>query len=355
MFQRLLRLAVPAVFAGLVSVSATLAADGTDVPIPRIAPHAAATIPSLPDDALPFTTTAQAEPTLRPTSDGTDDDALGSGDGVIIDPTAEGGLAPDVGPPSEIRPGTFTLEARMTPDGGPLGEGVHWRIYGDKPGTDGHLPLLGEADGGIVYIRLDQGSYFVHAAYGRAGATRKLDVSGPTGGEVVVLNAGGMRLLALNGEDVRLNPGEVSFDIYAPDEGGSEERFLLIPNAPPGKIVALNAGTYHVVSKYGDANAVVRADVKVEPGKLTEATIYQEAARLTFKLVEQHGGEALADTAWTVTTPDGATIAEMVGAFPSMVLSAGDYTAFAQHSGRRFQTNFTVSANAHRDIEVLAE
>ncbi len=122
MFQRLLRLAVPAVFAGLVSVSATLAADGTDVPIPRIAPHAAATIPSLPDDALPFTTTAQAEPTLRPTSDGTDDDALGSGDGVIIDPTAEGGLAPDVGPPSEIRPGTFTLEARMTPDGGPLGE-----------------------------------------------------------------------------------------------------------------------------------------------------------------------------------------------------------------------------------------
>ena len=115
-----------------------------------------------------------------------------------------------------------------------------------------------------------------------------------------MLNAGGMRLLAVNGKDTPLGASDVAFDVYAPDEGGSEERFLLIQNAPPGHIISLNAGTYQVVCKYGDANAVVRADIKVDPGKLTEATIFQNAARLTLKLVEQHGGEALANTAWTI-------------------------------------------------------
>jgi hypothetical protein len=195
----------------------------------------------------------------------------------------------------------------------------------------------------------------VHAAYGRAGATRKIEVNAPTGGEVLVLNAGGVRLLAINGKDQPLAQGDVAFDIYAPDEGGSEERFLLVPNAPPGHVISLNAGTYHVVSKYGDANAIVRADIKVDPGKLTEATVFQQAARLTLKLVEQHGGEAMADTAWAVTTLSGESVVESVGAFPSVVLSAGDYTAKAKHDGKTYQKNFSVEAGANRDVEVLVE
>lgn len=305
-------------------------------------------------EPLPF---AAEEPLqLRPSDDGmltypgVDE---GSGDGL---PDDAGVLAaPRAGPPADIRPGTFTLEARMALEGPPLGNGVKWRIFGDQPGADGHLPLLGEADGGIVYIRLDQGAYYVHAAYGRAGATRKIEVNGPTGGEVLVLNAGGMRLLAINGEEQQLAPGDVTFDIYAPDEGGSEERFLLVPDAPPGRVIALNAGTYHVVCKYGGANAIIRADVRVDPGKLTETTLFQKAARLTLKLVEQHGGEAIADTAWSVVTPGGESVVESVGAFPSMVLAEGDYTAIAKHDSRIFQANFSVVAGLNREIEVLAD
>jgi len=303
--------------------------------------------------------------------------ATGSGDGDIVAPAggsdinmdlggsgdAETGIppavsvepAPDVGPPADIRPGSFTLEARLAPDDPPLGDGVKWRIFGDTPGPDGHLTLLGEASGGIIYVRLDQGVYYVHAAYGRAGATRKIEVTGPTGGEVLVLNAGGIRLIAINGKDQVLTGSEVSFDIYAPEEGGAEERFLLVPNAPPGHVISLNAGTYHVVSKYGDANANVPADIKVDPGKLTEATLFQKAARLTLKLVEQHGGEAIADTAWSVTTLSGDSVVESVGAFPSVVLTAGDYTAKAKHDGKTFQTNFSVEAGVNRDVEVLVE
>lgn len=310
------------------------------------------------EEALPFDGESPME--LRPSADtllsypeagdGAIDEFGSFDDGLGL----PGALAPDAGPPTDIRPGTFTLEARMAADAPPLGDGVKWRIFGSLPGADGHLPLLGEAEGGIIYIRLDQGTYYVHAAYGRAGATRKIDVDGPTGGEVFVLNAGGMRLIAMNGEDQQLGPGEVYFDIYAPDEGGSEERYLLVPNAPPGRVIALNAGTYHVVCRYGDANAVIRADVRVDPGKLTETTLFQKAARLTLKLVEEHGGEAIADTAWVVLTQGGDAVVESVGAFPSVVLSEGSYTAVARHNGRAFQANFTVVPGLNRDVEVLA-
>ena len=279
-------------------------------------------------------------------------DAIDSGDGGGYVGQAPPAVV-DPGPPKDIRPGSFTLEARLTADGPPLKDGVAWRIFGDKPGTDGNLPLLGNAAGGVIYVRLDPGTYYIHSAFGRAGLARKIEVKQPTGGAVFVLNAGGMRLLAMNGKDTALTPGDTSFDIYAPDEGGAGDRFLLLPNAPPGKVIALTAGIYHVVSHYGDANAVVRADIKVDPGKLTEATVYQQAARLTLKLVEVHGGEAIADTEWSVLTPDGDTVVESVGAFPSVVLAAGPYRAVARHDGTTYTTDFIVQPAVNRDVEVL--
>ena len=280
-----------------------------------------------------------------------------SGDGLDVDSlpdvTTVAPPVPDVGPPKDIRPGTYTLEARLTADGVALKDGVRWRIFGDKAGNDGRLPLLGQATGGIIYIRLDPGIYFVHVGYGRAGATRKVEVTNPTGGKVFVINAGGMRLFAINGKDVPLANGDVSFDVYAPDEGGSDEQALIIPNAPAGKVIGLNAGTYRVVCRYGDANAVVRAEIRVDPGKLTEATVYQKAARLTLKLVEQHGGEAIANTAWSVRTPTGESVVESVGAFPSVILAAGTYKAIAKNNGRTFESTFRVDAAVNRDIEVI--
>lgn len=261
--------------------------------------------------------------------------------------------APDPGPPQDVRPGSFTLEARLTPDGPALKDGVDWRIFGDTAGADGNLPILGQATGGVIYVRLDPGTYYIHAAFGRAGLARKIEVKQTTGGAVFVLNAGGMRLLAVNGKDTPLVGNDINFDIYAPDEGGAGDRFLMMSNAPPGKVIALTAGIYHIVSHYGDANAVVRADIRVDAGKLTEATVYQKAARLTLKLVEVHGGEAIANTEWSVVTPDGDNVVESVGAFPSVVLAAGQYKAIARHDGKSYQTDFVVDPGVNRDVEVL--
>ena len=94
-------------------------------------------------------------------------------------------------------------------------------------------------------------------------------------------------------------------------------------------------GTYHIVSNYGDSNAVVRSDIRVQAGKLTDVTVTHRAAVITLKLVSERGGEALANTNWSVLTPGGDVIKESIGAFPrSVILAEGDYRAIARNEGR---------------------
>jgi hypothetical protein len=92
----------------------------------------------------------------------------------------------------------------------------------------------------------------------------------------------------------------------------------------------------------------------VEAGKLTEATVEHRAAELTLKLVREEGGEAIADTSWSVLTNSGDPVRESVGAFASMVLAEGDYTIVAKNRDRIYQREFTVVAGRNQEVEVLA-
>jgi hypothetical protein len=290
-----------------------------------------------------------------PGSDQPADADTGGDDTGAAQPTRiEKSSIPDVPIDQNAPPVALALTARLTDKGAPLTKGLTWRIFDPTPKADGKLRLVGEANGGSVNVMLRPGTYFVHVAYGRAGATKKVTVGSPDADGGLVLNAGGMRLMALVGKDQPLSATDVSFSIYAPEEDGAEERAVVVANAPAGRIIGLNAGTYHVVCKYGDANAIVRADIRVEAGKLTEAAMYQKAARLTLKLVSEHGGEALANTAWSVVTSAGDTVAGSVGAFPSVVLASGEYTAIAKHDGKIYERTFTVEPGLNRDMEVLA-
>ena len=126
-------------------------------------------------------------------------------------------------------------------------------------------------------------------------------------------------------------------------------------------------GAYHIVSTYlagkragEDAasratNSVVNTDVRVRVGQLTEAILKHRAAQLTLKLVNAPGGEALANTSFTVLTPGGDVLREMIGAFPSIVLAEGEYVAIARNEGRTFQATFKVQSGADRDVEILAK
>jgi hypothetical protein len=247
------------------------------------------------------------------------------------------------------------LEALLTEKGKPVEQGLTWRVFSPIPGSDGKLPLLATSEGGSAAFQLIPGEYFVNVAFGRAGATRKIKIAeaGPADKQVLVLDAGGVMLNAVSGSDVRIPPGELSFSIFSADEKEDGERALVVADVKPGTVVRLNTGTYHVVSNYGSVNAVIRADIQIEAGKLTEATIQHRAAKLTLKLVSEPGGEAIADTAWSILTSSGDVVSESVGAFPTLVLAEGGYTAIARNNEKIYQRDFTVKAGVNTDVEVL--
>lgn len=252
---------------------------------------------------------------------------------------------------------TVALEAVLQEEGAPIQTGLIWRVFDPTPDEEGKLRLIAASEGGSTSIDFEPGDYFVHVAFGRASVTKKLSVS--TDAEIppqrFILDAGGVILKAASGDNTRLSPALLNFSIYSGEQDAvaDTDRQLILEFVKPNLIVRLNEGTYHVVSKYGDVNAVTRADVRVEKGKLTEVLMNHRAAEVTFKLVSKAGGEGIADTAWAVYSSSGDIIGEMVGAFPRLVLSEGDYTVIALHQDAEYPLDFHVSPGKNSDVEVL--
>lgn len=246
--------------------------------------------------------------------------------------------------------------AALLAEGEPeIPRGLIWRVFGPEPDADGKLPLIASFEGGSSNFELEPGSYLVHAAFGRAGATKRITLApGEIRQEVVILDAGGLKLDAVLSGGISIPPEELRFSIYEARDDPREERPLILPDVSPNTVIRLNAGTYHIVSTYGSINAVVRSDIRVEAGKLTEADVEHRAAQLTMKLVREPGGEALADTHWSVLTESGDILRENVGAFASMVLAEGTYTAVARNRDRTYSRDFTVVSGRNQDVEVLA-
>lgn len=243
------------------------------------------------------------------------------------------------------------LVAKLTEEGEPIGSGMTWRVFRAMADETGKLPLVGSAVGGDAEFRLKPGTYFVHAAFGKAGSTLRVDLKDEVVSQTVVMNAGGLKLEAVIDEDLPIDPAEVEFDVLANVAG---ERVLVAEKVEPSAILRVAAGTYQVVSRYGGVNAVLRADLEVQPGKLTEAILHHQAAEVTLKLVAEPGGEALANTHWSVLSPGGDVVVEDVGAFPSFVLAEGEYAVVAKNANRVYNGAFHVEAGRDRDVEVIA-
>jgi len=249
------------------------------------------------------------------------------------------------------------MDARLTEKGAVVTYGLTWRVFQPIAGADGKLPMLASSEGGSTEFDLAPGEYFVNVAFGRAGTTKKLVVpeTGDLGPQTFVLDAGGLVLDAVSGSDVRIPPSELTFNIFSNDVREDGERNMVMADVKPDQLIRLNAGTYHIVSNYGNVNATIRADIRVDAGKLVEATLQHRAAKITLKLVSQEGGEAIADTAWSILSASGDSVAESVGAFPVVILAEGKYTAVARHKEKIYQRDFTVVPGRNEDVEVLLQ
>lgn len=247
---------------------------------------------------------------------------------------------------------SLRLKATLGKNGPEIPSDLVWRLFAPVPGPDGKLPVVAMAKGAQAVFDVPAGNYLLHVGFGRAGMTKRVDFSGEETHETVALDAGGLRLHAEILDGGKLPDDKLTFDVYS-GGGDGRERRLLAPGVSPGSVLRLNAGDYHVISRYGSVNAVARADIRVEAGKITDATLHHRAAEVTMKLVREKGGEALADTAWSVTSDQGDIIRESVGAFASMVLTEGDYVLVARNKDRIFQRQIAVHPGENEEVEVL--
>jgi len=247
----------------------------------------------------------------------------------------------------------LAVSARFGRDAPAIGGGVIWRVYSGKPDSTGAFRLIKEEKGAAPTFVLPVGNYVVYASLGLAGTAKAVQLRGETVREVFEIPAGGIRLEGRVG-DVRIPTGQISFEIFPGSQFDTSERRPMAQNVMTGDVVLLAEGTYYIVSNYGDGNSVVRSDLRVQAGKLTDIVVTHRAAVITLKLVNDPRGEALANTQWTVLTPGGDVIKESIGAFPRVVLAEGDYHVLARNEGRTFQRDFKVITGVDGEVQLVA-
>jgi hypothetical protein len=285
-------------------------------------------------------------------------------------------------PASQPQPAqaTLSLSAVLNGAAAPLTGGMRWRIFAAEPDPDGSHPLIVESRLAQPTLTLPAGDYVVHVAFGLASAAKRVKLGAEVRSERLALSAGALRIEGTLA-DAPIDPSKLSFAIYVPQHRNPLGE-LVYANGKAGDIIGLPEGSYHIVSTYLDtvgghsvvnaasnsgksavapppaaipSNSIVNADIKVTSGKRIDVTIKHRCATLTLKLVNKAGAEALANTTFTVLTPGGDVIRELVGAFPALVLAEGEYVVIARHDSKVYQSTFQVQTGMDRDVEVVAE
>lgn len=289
-------------------------------------------------------------PAMMPLADGEAEGEAGPTDRVVETIPITANNAADAIAAATADPQPVTLRATIADGGRVISEGLVWRIF--KADANGGIDLAKEVDSATAQIELPVGEYAVHVAYGRAQASDTITVAEGENEKSVVLEAGGLRLNAAVIGDVPIPINQLRFDVFTAGTSAAD-RELVAQGLGANDVVTVNAGTYHIVSYFGTVNAVVRADLRVEPGLMTDATIYHRAAQVSLKLVSEAGGEAIADVDWTVKAADGSTIFTETGAFPSTVLQEGDYVVLAKRGEQVYNRDFQIQPGQPREVEVL--
>ncbi|MEL6734862.1 MAG: hypothetical protein AAFO98_03125, partial [Pseudomonadota bacterium] len=190
--------------------------------------------------------------------------------------------------------------------------------------------------------------------FGRAGATKRVELGRDGQAEEFVLNAGGLKLNATSMGN-RILEKDLRFSIYELQQNEDGERKLIALNVKPQRVVRLNAGTYHVLSRFGTINSTVRADLQVKPGQITSAQLQHRGAEVSMRLVSRSGGDPIANTSWEVFTQDGEKVFSSSSIAPILILVEGVYEAAARNGTRTFRNTFTVTPGQNIRVEVRRE
>ena len=241
---------------------------------------------------------------------------------AAANPGAQAHVAPTA-PSVPAGQGVLAVSARFGHDLPAINGGLHWRVY--RTESNGLPRLVKEEKGAAPSFVLPPGAYVVSAGFGLASVTKAVQVRAEAMKDVFEIPAGGLRIEGRVG-DARIPQGQISFDLYKGSQFEPGDKRPIASAIMTGDIVLLPEGAYHIVSNYGDANATVN----------------------------ERGGEARADTQWSVLTPGGDVVKESIGAFPRVILAEGEYRAIARNDNKTYESEFRVVNGVDREVEVIA-
>jgi Ca-activated chloride channel family protein len=232
--------------------------------------------------------------------------------------------------------GKLKLSVLMEEGGQPVAKDVGWDIYGAAD-AEGNRPKMGFSYDPQAQFSLPAGKYLVKVAVGNATGTAEVEVkAGGTTEKVVVLGAGRVKLSALAVEGAEPIGSDLGWDVYgAADSEGNRPKVGF--SYDPQPLFSLPAGKYLAQVSWGAA--VVKKDIEVAAGKLSEIPIVLNAGTVTLSAVMAEGADpAATDLGWDVfAQADAEGERKKVGfsydAQPKLHLTTGDYLVVVQRGG----------------------
>lgn len=248
----------------------------------------------------------------------------------------------------------IAFSALLTDAGPQVTQGLIWSVFVQPAGARSPVKLVSSSREATPTFKLASGDYVINVAYGRAYVTRTIKLAAGQQTAQLVINAGGLKVGARLADGSLAPEALVTCDLFSDQRDQFGNRTKVLSGIKPGVVVRLNSGLYHLAATYGDANAVVGVDVGVEAGKISDAIFTLTGSKVTFKLVQQAGGEALAGTSWTIVGAGGETVKHSLAAIPTHILAAGAYSVVAERAGKKYTQDFAVKPGEAVVVEVVA-
>lgn len=259
----------------------------------------------------------------------------------------------------DVKQGTEGLElsAKLSSESPPLIANIKWEIYNFEKSSDGNRAQIVTTDVSQPTLPLAPGRYIVRAVFGVSSTAKVVKITtAQVTDATFILNVGGIRVkpLLIAGEppDGKI-PHQWIYLVSKADSLASPE--LIATADDPKKIHQLAAGTYELISRFGTANAVVKTNVTVSPGLLTEVEVSHKASIVQFKLFKKwRGGEELMDVSWKLLDDEDNVIAKNLNANAGEIIAPGRYKIVALYNNTTYSKIFKVKPGKKKLIKVVA-
>ncbi len=249
------------------------------------------------------------------------------------------------------------LIARLASNTPPLTTNIRWEIYNFTKSSDGNRAQIVTSDVAQPVLPLAPGKYIVRAVFGVSSTAKVIKISPAQITDVTfILNTGGIRVkpLLIAGEPPA---GKLPRQwIYLATTPQTSTRPLLVATADdPDEIHQLTAGTYELISKFGTANAIVKTNVTVSPGLLTEVEVSHKAGIVRFKLFKKwRGGEEIKDVLWKLYDDEGNEVASNLAASSGEIIAPGRYKVAAKYNDNTYTKMFRIKPGKKKLVQIVA-